>query len=50
MDTWRKSKKTFRYINRVTFTHPDYPINVDISIVKYANKQGYEMKRVYTTE
>ena len=50
MDTWRKSKKSFRYINRVTFTHPDYPINVDISIVKYSNKQGYEMKRVYTTE
>jgi hypothetical protein len=34
LDTWEKSKKNFRYINRVTFTHPDIPVNVDISIVK----------------
>jgi hypothetical protein len=37
-DNWRKSKKEFRFINRVTFYHPDYPVMVDISIVKYANR------------
>jgi hypothetical protein len=26
--------KTFRFINRVTFTHENYPVKVDISIVK----------------
>jgi hypothetical protein len=40
MDNWIGSKKTYRYMNRATFTHPDIPVNVDISIVKssgYAN-------------
>ena len=31
---WTSSKKMFRYINRVTFTHPNIPIKVDLSIVK----------------
>jgi mRNA (guanine-N7-)-methyltransferase len=34
IDKWKDSKKTFRYLNRVTFSHPDYPILVDISITK----------------
>ena len=38
LENWRKSKKEFRYLNRVTFTHPDYPILVDISITKSGNK------------
>jgi hypothetical protein len=38
VENWRKSKKEFRFINRVTFEHPDYPFKVDISIVKYGNK------------
>ena len=37
-DNWRKSKKEFRFINRVSFKHPSYPVVVDISIVKYANR------------
>ena len=49
-DNWEKSKKTFRYINRVTFAHPDYPINVDISIVKSSHKEGYRLKSAYTTD
>ena len=57
IESWKTSKKIFRYINRVTFTHRDYPFNVDISIVKYGNKgpdrYGNEgrgdMIRVYTT-
>ena len=52
IESWKKSKKTFRYLNRVIFTHPDYPFNVDISIVKNGNTYdgGYQMKRVYTSQ
>jgi hypothetical protein len=58
MENWKKSKKVFRYLNRVTFVHDDYPFNVDISIVKYSNKgadrfgnQGRgDMIPVYTTQ
>lgn len=39
INDWDKIKKTFRYINRVTFTHPDYPVNVDISIVKSSTRE-----------
>ena len=38
IEKWRETKKEFRYINRVTFEHPHFPVLVDISIVKYANK------------
>ena len=38
INDWRGSKKEFRFINRVTFEHPDYPVLIDISIVKFANK------------
>jgi hypothetical protein len=31
---WENQKKNFRYINRSTFIHPDYPFRVDMSIVK----------------
>lgn len=52
IDTWDKSKKVFRYINRVTFTHPDIPINVDISIVKSSKLNEGKFRYpvpVYTT-
>jgi hypothetical protein len=35
---WLKTEKTYRYMNRVTFIHEDYPIKADISIVKSGNK------------
>lgn len=35
---WNELRKTFRYINRVKFSHPTYPINADISIVKSSKK------------
>jgi hypothetical protein len=37
-ENWKKSKKEFRFINRVTFQHPDYPFKVDISITKFGNR------------
>ena len=38
IDNWRKSKKEFRYLNRVTFEHADYPVRIDLSITKTGNK------------
>jgi hypothetical protein len=50
IDRWSESKKTFRYMNRVTFTHPDYPVNIDISIVKSSNVNGQgDMESAYNT-
>ena len=46
IQNWNKNKKVFRYINRVTFRHDDYPINVDISITKF----NLDNKRTYTVE
>jgi hypothetical protein len=48
---WERSKKMFRYINRVTFVHPNSSIKLDISIVK-SSSYNYTTKRidpVYTT-
>jgi hypothetical protein len=58
IENWKKSKKEFRYINRVSFEHPDYPVIIDISMVKFSNrypdKYGREgrgsMVRVYNIE
>ena len=50
IQNWLQMKKTFRYINRVSFTHPDLPVNIDMSIVKSSPKQGYDMKKMYTTD
>jgi hypothetical protein len=46
LQNWSKTKKTFRYINRVTFQHEDQPILVDLSIVKMSEKD----KKFYTLE
>ena len=56
IQSWKESKKNFRYMNRVTFTHPDYPVKVDLSIVKYGdmdvqNTEYYKkMKWVWTAK
>ncbi len=39
LDNWTKSKKEFRYLNRVSFTHPDFPFIIDLSITKSGNKE-----------
>jgi len=49
VDNWNKSKKTFRYLNRITLTHEDYPIKVDISIVKSSRYIKGKQERTYTT-
>ena len=37
---WDKSKKQFRYINRVSFIHKDLPFQVDFSIVRSSTKDN----------
>ena len=46
LNSWDNSKKEFRYINRVTLIHPDFPIRVDMSIVKSSDKNanGFGLK------
>jgi len=37
-DSWSQTKKTFRYINRIRLSHEDFPLFVEISIVKSGDK------------
>lgn len=47
--SWKKTKKTFRYMNRVKFIHPTYPIIVDMSIIRSSKKSNkYEYIPEYT--
>ena len=43
LKTWNDNKKTFRYINRSTLKHPDFPFQIDMSVVKESLKDqsGY---------
>ena len=47
---WSNKKKTFRLINRVSFTHSQYPIRVDLSIVKSSHRSRSGMIPEYTIE
>lgn len=49
---WDKSKKQFRYINRVSFTHPILPFRIDFSIVRSSTKdnKGQLIKTYNITE
>lgn len=42
---WGNTRKNFRYINRVSFSHPDYPFIVDMSVVKSSvNDKQYNIQ------
>lgn len=45
MSNWRSEKKEFRFLNRVSFEHPDYPFIVDISISKFGNRRADKFGR-----
>ena len=38
IENWKRSKKEFRFINRVTFKNDGFPFIVDLSIVKFGNR------------
>ena len=48
LQNWNQTKKNFRFIKRFTFTHPNYPLKVDCSIVKNSNKIRGRMIPAYT--
>lgn len=45
VDNWVNSKKTFRYLNRVSFVHDDYPFSVDISLVRTSDKDPNDNRK-----
>ena len=47
VNNWTNTKKMFRYIQRTTYTHPDYPVIIDMSVVK---KQADEYKTYKTLQ
>jgi hypothetical protein len=40
IENWKRSKKEFRFINRVTFKNDGFPFIVDLSIVKFGNREA----------
>lgn len=49
-ENWNKSKKVFRYINRVSFVHKDFPsFQIDLSIVRSSNKNSDSYGRMIKT-
>jgi hypothetical protein len=47
IENWKKSKKEFRYLNRVSFIHYDYPFTIDLSITKSGNRGKDSRGRSY---
>ena len=43
VDDWKNLKKVFRLLKRTTFIHPEFPVRVDMSVVRSSslNKRGY---------
>jgi hypothetical protein len=47
---WANTKKTFRHLNRVQYTHPNLPIAADITILRNSSKYGKDMVPTYTVQ
>lgn len=47
---WAKSKKIFRYMNRITFVHCNYPFKIDLSIVRTSTKEKWEFIKTFNVE
>ena len=50
LSKWSATKKVFRFINRSSLTHPDYPFRIDLSIVKDTHRQGRYTIPEYTVQ
>ena len=50
VDRWTESKKIFRLMNRIRFSHPVYPVYADLSIVKSSRKSNRVMVPEYTIQ
>jgi hypothetical protein len=50
-ENWNKSKKVFRHMNRITFTHPEHAFKIELSIVKSSTKnERKQMIQTYSIE
>lgn len=49
-DNWSKSKKMFRYINRVTYTKPGSSFKIDISIIRSSTKKDNQIIKTYNID
>jgi hypothetical protein len=47
IDNWVKTKKSFRYINRVSFIKEGIPFRIDLSIVKSSTRQNGQFIKTY---
>lgn len=47
LEKWGEKNKTFRYLNRVRFHHPELPIFADISIVRSSKMRGTMPMKTY---
>jgi len=45
IETWTEKKKKFRMMNRVRFEHPDFPVAMDLSIIKSNQTTTNRQKR-----
>jgi mRNA (guanine-N7-)-methyltransferase len=50
LDKWTEKMKSFRYLNRVRFSHPDLPIFADISIVRSSRSNRGEFIKTYDVQ
>jgi hypothetical protein len=50
INNWSDNTKIFRYIKRHTLKHPDFPFNIDVSIVKESTKKGNKLVPKYTIQ
>jgi len=50
ISNWNKSKKQFRYLNRVTFRSPTSPIIVDLSVVRSSTLVNKQLIKTYNID
>ena len=48
LSNWQNNKKIFRYLNRTTLVHDNFPFHIDISIVKESHRRDGYMTPEYT--
>lgn len=47
ISNWKSTGKNFRYIRRTTFTHPDSPVKIDVSVVKDTFSSSSSSRKSY---
>ena len=47
LETWHENEKFYRLINRFTMVHPDYPVLIDLSIVRETTKNNLRESNIF---